>query len=263
VFELAPSELYTSYAWIGVIAYAFQIYFDFSGYSDMAIGLGRMMGFEFLENFNFPYISQNITEFWRRWHISLSRWMREYLYIPLGGNRVSPLRMYFNLWVVFLLSGLWHGASWSFVIWGAYHGLFLAIDKLFWLDFSKRLPALVNTMLCFVVVLIGWVFFRVEDASEACSFIGVMFGFDQLVQPTSVYPAQIIHNRGIVIFTIAAIGCMLPVFQNLKKRSLDVWSRLPIAVRTQCAFLFAVCCVLLSVTALSASRFSPFLYFRF
>jgi len=135
IFGLGQLEFNTVTAWIGIVAYAFQIYFDFSGYSDMAIGIGRMIGFDFPENFNNPYISRNITEFWRRWHITLGRWMRDYLYIPLGGNRVSTMRLYFNLWVVFLISGLWHGAAWNFVIWGAFHGLFLVMDKLFLLKF--------------------------------------------------------------------------------------------------------------------------------
>jgi len=132
IFGLEATDLNASIAWLGIVCYTFQIYFDFSGYSDMAIGLGRLMGFKFPENFNSPYISQSITEFWQRWHITLGRWMRDYLYSPLGGNRVSSIgRLYFNLWVVFIISGFWHGASWNFFLWGAYHGLFLIFDRLF------------------------------------------------------------------------------------------------------------------------------------
>ncbi|MEM9022100.1 MAG: MBOAT family protein, partial [Bacteroidota bacterium] len=167
----------TATAWIGILAYTFQIYFDFSGYSDMAIGLGRIMGFRFPENFNHPYISQSITEFWRRWHITLGAWMRDYLYIPLGGSRVSsPSRLYFNLWFVFLVSGLWHGASWNFVLWGAYHGLFLILDRLFLMKLYARIGRLPSVAITFFLVVIGWVFFRLEDLDQALAFIGVLFG---------------------------------------------------------------------------------------
>jgi len=139
-FSLAEGELTSSIAWVGILAYTFQIYFDFSGYSDMAIGMGRIMGFKFPENFNNPYVSRSITEFWRRWHMTLGSWMRDYLYIPLGGSRVkTKRRMYFNLWFVFLASGLWHGAAWNFVIWGAFHGFFLILDKLFFLKLSNKM----------------------------------------------------------------------------------------------------------------------------
>ena len=140
VFDAPRGSLYPAVAWIGVLAYSFQIYFDFSGYSDMAIGLGRMFGIEFLENFDRPYLSRSFTEFWQRWHISLSRFMRDYLFLPLGGNRLGPIRGYANLWIVFLLSGLWHGAAWTFVVWGAYQGLFLSLDRLFWGKVVARLP---------------------------------------------------------------------------------------------------------------------------
>jgi alginate O-acetyltransferase complex protein AlgI len=142
IFALDPSGLSAPLAWLGAIAYTFQIYFDFSGYSDMAIGIGRMIGFQFPENFNNPYIARSITEFWQRWHITLGRWMRDYLYIPLGGNRVKPARLYANLWTVFLLSGFWHGAAWNFIAWGAFHGLFLIVDRLLWLRISRRLALL-------------------------------------------------------------------------------------------------------------------------
>ncbi|MEM8909230.1 MAG: MBOAT family O-acyltransferase, partial [Bacteroidota bacterium] len=167
IFAMPFDDLNTGTAWLGIIAYSFQIYFDFSGYSDMAIGLGKMMGFRLPENFNFPYISQSISEFWRRWHITLGNWMRDYLYIPLGGNRVSKRRMYFNLWTVFLLSGLWHGAAWTFVIWGAFHGLFLILDRLFLLRFLQKIGPLPAIFLTYVISLIGWVFFRAADLESA------------------------------------------------------------------------------------------------
>ena len=158
-----------------MLAYSFQIYFDFSGYSDMAIGLGRMFGIEFLENFDRPYLSRTFTEFWQRWHISLSRFMRDYLFLPLGGNRRGPIRGYANLWIVFLLSGLWHGAAWTFVVWGAYQGLFLSLDRLFWGRVALRLPRLITVPINFLLLNIGWAFFRAADLEGALAFLGRLF----------------------------------------------------------------------------------------
>jgi len=178
-FALSQGELSTATAWVGVLAYTFQIYYDFSGYSDMAIGLGRIMGFTFPENFNNPYISRNITEFWRRWHITLGSWMRDYLYIPLGGSRVkSKSRLYFNLWFIFLFSGLWHGAAWNFVLWGAYHGFFLILDRLFFLKFSEKIGKLPSITITFFITIIGWVLFRAETLHQAGYYIQAMFSFN-------------------------------------------------------------------------------------
>ncbi|PLX00548.1 MAG: MBOAT family protein, partial [Marinilabiliales bacterium] len=179
IFALQGAELSTATAWIGIVAYSFQIYFDFSGYSDMAIGIGRMIGFKFPENFNNPYISQNITEFWRRWHITLGRWMKDYLYIPLGGSKVSQGRMYFNLWIVFLISGLWHGASWNFVLWGAFHGFFLILDKLFLIKILSKAGKLFSIVFTYLVTLVGWVLFKADDMSlSAYAYLKKMFSFD-------------------------------------------------------------------------------------
>jgi alginate O-acetyltransferase complex protein AlgI len=156
VFQLKFASMTCGYAWLGILCYTFQIYFDFAGYSDMAIGIGRMLGFRIPENFNQPYLAQNFREFWRRWHITLSDWFKEYLYIPLGGNRVSPSRNYLNLWIVFFVSGIWHGANWTFVIWGIYHGLFIVVEKRFGL--SKRLGKGLSIPLTFFLIMIGWVF---------------------------------------------------------------------------------------------------------
>ncbi|MGB0431552.1 MAG: MBOAT family O-acyltransferase, partial [Bacteroidia bacterium] len=172
-------ELNTTNAWVGILAYSFQIYFDFSGYSDMAIGIGKMLGFNFPENFNNPYNSKSITEFWRRWHITLGTWMRDYLYIPLGGNRVKTKgRLYFNLFFVFLISGLWHGASWNFVIWGAYHGFFLVIERLFLSRLIQRLPSILALIYAFFVVVIGWVFFSIESFETAINYVKILFSFN-------------------------------------------------------------------------------------
>ena len=260
VFSLPEVKLTTGYAWLGIVCYAYQIYFDFSGYSDMAIGLGRMMGFRFLENFDQPYIAQSFTEFWRRWHISLSRWMRDYLYIPLGGNRVSPLRMYLNLWLVFLLSGFWHGANWTFVVWGLYHGFFLVLDKLFWLDKSKVLGRLFNTALTFVLVLIGWVLFRSETLGAAGTYLLHMFDFVTYSQtPGHVARAYIIHNQGIVIFVLATLFSFAPAFKRAASTEEPSPSFSSMSLR--CAGSLA--CLLLSAISLSTTTYSPFIYFRF
>ena len=163
-------------AWLGAIAYSFQIYFDFSGYSDMAIGLGRMFGFHFLENFNFPYMSKTITEFWRRWHISLSSWFREYVYIPLGGNRKGMARQLFNIMVVWMLTGLWHGANWNFVMWGVYYGILLMIEKLFLLKWLNKAPAWIGHIYSMFLVVIGWTIFAQTDMSQLTTYLKAMFG---------------------------------------------------------------------------------------
>ena len=174
--DLLPLEAYgTIGVWMLAILYSMQIYFDFSGYSDMAIGLGRVMGFTIPENFNFPYISKGITEFWKRWHMSLGTWMKDYLYIPLGGNKKSPGRVLLNLWVVFLISGLWHGASWNFVLWGAFHGFFLVVERLFLGNIIKLIPRGLSFLYSFVVVTVGWVIFSHEDLDTVGLMIQKMF----------------------------------------------------------------------------------------
>ena len=263
VFDLPPTALSTSYAWLGILCYAFQIYFDFSGYSDMAIGLGRIMGFHFLENFNLPYISQNFTEFWRRWHISLSNWMRDYLYIPLGGNRASPFRTYLNLWIVFLLSGLWHGANWSFVIWGIYHGLFLSFDKWIWLKKSKPLGRFSNTLLTFFFVLIGWVFFRSETLAGALLYLQHMFDFVHFGSVPVVVPrAMIIHNRGLFVLGAAAVISFVPMAPGMQRLS-ALKDKLPETALVCGRFVVSGAFLVLSVLALASTDFSPFIYFRF
>ena len=178
IFAIPANHLTFGLAWVGIIGYTLQIYFDFSGYSDMAIGLGHMLGFKFLENFNYPYIACSVTEFWRRWHISLSTWFRDYLYIPLGGNRVSSSRVAFNLIIVFGLCGLWHGASWNFVVWGLFHGLFLIFERQnrqYWLNNQKWW----QHAYLLTVVMIGWIFFRSETLNYAVNYIKALFGFGQ------------------------------------------------------------------------------------
>ncbi|MDX5322882.1 MAG: MBOAT family protein, partial [Exiguobacterium sp.] len=178
IFSQNAGEMSMGLAWIGIIAYSLQIYFDFSGYSDMAIGLGRMFGFHFLENFNYPYISKSVSEFWRRWHISLGSWFRDYVYIPLGGNRGSAWKLYRNLAIVWILTGVWHGASWTFIAWGAYYGLFIMLERAFLGAWLKALPAPLAHAFTLFVVIIGWVFFRADDFPYALSYLSAMFNLN-------------------------------------------------------------------------------------
>ena len=244
-------------AWIVSLAYTFQIYFDFAGYSDMAIGLGRMMGFKFPENFDNPYTSGSITEFWRRWHITLGAFIMNYLYIPLGGNRKGKGRMYFNLWVCFLLSGLWHGASWNFLVWGALHGLFICLDKLFLGKVMKKIRRVPSVILTFLLVNLIWVFFRIEDFSLAWLLIKRMFAFEFTLLPFSAN-AQ--------LYTTMIVAALFS-FLTLTKFGQKVQEKVyfteytdiqHIAVWIVAAFAFVFC-----VAALNASDFSPFIYFRF
>ncbi|HPG74397.1 MAG TPA: MBOAT family O-acyltransferase, partial [Bacteroidales bacterium] len=243
--------------WVGILAYTFQIYFDFSGYSDMAIGIGKMIGFKFPENFNNPYISRSITEFWRRWHMTLGRWMRDYLYIPLGGNRVSSTwRLYFNLWVVFLISGLWHGASWTFVVWGAYHGLFLILDRLFLIKFFDKIGKFPSIAITFLLAIIGWVFFRSETLTYAFDFIGRMFAFDMA-------GIEYFDREFWTMLVIAAVFSFLTAFRF----GLNIENKVFFAEYTKSRYFImaaiALILLIICVASITASGFNPFIYFRF
>ena len=262
VFHLPPDQLSTGYAWLGIVAYSFQIYYDFSGYSDMALGLGRMLGFEFLENFNFPYASQTITEFWRRWHISLSNFMREYVYIPLGGNRGSAFRTYLNLWLVFLVSGFWHGAGWTFIFWGAFHGFFLVLDRLGWAAVAARLPRLVNATLTFLVVLISWVFFRSENLHQALSFLQVMSGLRGAEAPL-LFRGDVVSNRGIITLALVIVSSILVVVVNPERISNSAKRFVSFEVGRLLYFCLSLVCLTLATLALATADFTPFLYFKF
>jgi alginate O-acetyltransferase complex protein AlgI len=253
-----PIELInSSTAWVAMLCYTFQIYFDFSGYSDMAIGLALLFGFKFPENFNNPYISQSITEFWRRWHISLGAWMKNYLYIPLGGNQVnSKFRLYLNLWLVFLASGLWHGASWNFVWWGAYHGMFLVLERMFLLKVYERIGKFLSIIICFFIVNIGWIYFRVEDLSIANHIVSKLFSFDFSHIPVRVDYKAICILISAVIFVFIWGFSKAEVFQQRILNSLSDRS-----LMLKCL----ACMILLIVCSgyIVASEFNPFIYFRF
>lgn len=250
-------DLSTPNAWLGMIAYSFQIYFDFAGYSDMAIGLGAMMGFKYPENFDMPYTSKSITEFWRRWHMTLGRFMKDYLYIPLGGNRVSKRRLYFNLWVVFLISGLWHGASWSFVIWGAYHGLFLVLDKVFLIKALNKIGSFLSTILTFIIVMIGWVLFRSESLDFALQYIARLFSFNMVddFYPLPEFSVMIFVSIFFAFITSLRFGNKLKEF-FFNKTNYSIQQHISLA-------LIALILLFLSSAFIISSDFNPFIYYRF
>jgi alginate O-acetyltransferase complex protein AlgI len=241
---------------LGIVAFAFQIYFDFSGYSDMAIGLGSMLGFKFPENFNFPYISQSITEFWRRWHISLGVWFREYVYIPLGGNRVAPHRHIFNIFAVWALTGLWHGAAWNYVLWGLYYFVLLIAEKYFLGKFLKMIPAFFSVSITLFFTLMGWVIFAIEDLSFMGSYFTMLFGLNNtpLVSGEGLYLLTA-YLPQIVISALASTPIFALLHKRLKKDS-PAW--LPLATGLSLSIAF-----FLSTAYLVDSTYNPFLYFRF
>lgn len=258
IFMSPIDSLGTSTAWLGIIAYTFQIYFDFSGYSDMAIGLGRMFGFRILENFNFPYISKSIQEFWRRWHISLSTWFRDYVYIPLGGNRKGPYKTYFNLITVFFLTGIWHGATWSFVVWGLFHGLFLIIERLGFKSILNRLPNALQWFYTILVVMVGWVLFRVEALPDAIAYIVKLFSFEQMNNNSFLY---YLNNEKIIVLLLAVVSSSL--FFVKIKAYLDKRNYFQtIAVQTALDIGFVIL-LLICIVYINSGSYSPFIYFRF
>jgi len=241
-------------AWVGVLAYAFQIYFDFCGYSDMAVGLGRMLGFEFLKNFDAPYLAESITDLWRRWHISLSSVLRDYLYFPLGGNRHGPTRTYVNLTVVMLLGGLWHGAKWVFVFWGAYHGLLLAYER--WRgkqSLYNTWPLGLRIAVTFLLMLFSWVLFRAENLSAARQYFGAMFGFSPATGASALLAADIYAPLYLVVMTL----CAVLVFQRAQAHE---WSLKP---QTWPRLMLLVPLFVFSLLVMFSQAFNPFLYFQF
>ncbi len=240
-------------AWVGIIAYTFQIYFDFSGYSDMAIGLGKMFGFEFMKNFDYPYISKSITEFWRRWHISLGSWFREYVYIPLGGNRKGLGRQIINMSVVWFLTGLWHGASWNFILWGVYFGIILIIEKTFMLKLLKKVPAFVGHIYSLLLIVLGWVLFYFEDMAEMFEFLGRMFGSSGFVMRGSIVSTVISYIPLLVAAALISTPLFTFIYHKIKSKPV-------LCVLDNAGCILAL---LLCVSALASSAYNPFLYFKF
>jgi alginate O-acetyltransferase complex protein AlgI len=270
IFGLPNHELTGGLAWLAVISYSLQIYFDFSGYSDMAIGLARMFGFQFRENFNYPYIAGSITEFWRRWHISLSTWYRDYLYIPMGGSRHRTARTYFNLVTVFFLCGLWHGASWTFILWGLYHGAFLVVERMGLGKLLERTWAPVRHVYTLLVVMVGWVLFKAATLSQALAFLGAMVG---LSHGTGIrYNPSLYLNVQVTGILIAGLLASLPVLPWLAgwrdRLSLAMEKRggLALAVEPVLAFVPVIALaflLLVSAMFLAGGTYNPFIYYRF
>ncbi len=257
VFKLPIEQLDTAAAWVGAIAYTFQIYFDFSGYSDMAIGLCKIMGFRIPENFNNPYISTSITDFWRRWHITLGSWMKNYLYIPLGGNKVSNVKLYRNLFIVFLLSGLWHGASWNFVLWGAYHGLFLVMERLFLGKVFEKLGKFISILITFMIVITGWVLFRNENLTYATSVIKQMYSFNFTDGKFAM------NNDFIVMALIALFISWFAVTNKTLAFQQSIYGEKFSNGGKWMVVLTSVLLFYISLSYISALNFNPFIYFRF
>lgn len=238
-------------SWLGALCYMLQIYYDFSGYSDMAIGMGRMAGFHFQENFKYPYAASSVQDFWRRWHISLSSWFRDYVYIPLGGNRKGKTRTYLNLLVVFFITGLWHGASYNFIVWGMYHGLFLCLERVGGKDILKKLPKPLVHIYTLFVVLIGWVFFRANTLGDAAAVIAIMFSHSRWNWP-AILPMV---NKEAVFFFVVAVLLMFGIPQRVK----DTVQRRAVILEDICILSVFVIGLLYMV----GSDFNPFIYFRF
>ena len=247
-------------AWIGAISYTFQIYFDFSGYSDMAIGMGHMFGFTFLENFKYPYSAISITDFWRRWHISLSTFFRDYVYIPMGGNRCSKARQILNIFVVWMLTGFWHGAAWNFIVWGLYYGVLLIIEKLFLGKILEKLPKIIRWLYTILIVIIGWVFFYHESLADGAHQVGAMFGIGSAsgTDATAIYCLK----QYFVLLIIAAIACVpwKDVFRKITKKEANYTGSTFFTVEK---FIVATVLLVLCIVFLAGSSFNPFLYFRF
>jgi len=258
IFMHNPADLTTGAAWMGIIAYALQIYFDFSAYSDMAIGLGKMFGFDILENFNYPYISRSIKEFWRRWHISLSTWFRDYLYIPLGGNRKGTRRTYVNLFIVFFITGMWHGSSWNFILWGLFHGLFLVIERVGFDKILEKIWRPVQHLYALLIALIGWVFFRAEDLPQALDYLMSMVGINKGLLNADVY----LDTEIILTFIL---GCILatPVYRKIRE-GIEAYSTTRFGTAALLIYyLFLGLLLFVSIAIISSDTYSPFIYFRF
>jgi alginate O-acetyltransferase complex protein AlgI len=272
IMVLPTDELTISVSWLGIACYTLQIYFDFSGYSDMAIGLGRMFGFTFLENFRYPYISQSIREFWRRWHISLSSWLRDFLYIPLGGSQRSAGRTYLNLWVVFLLCGLWHGASWNFILWGCWHGFFLILERIGLGAILKRLWRPIRHIYLLAVVMLGWTFFRIEDLPHAAEYLKSMFGMGAAAAAAPKLVFYFSYEQQL-IFIAGVLGSM-PLYHMVQTMNKKLGQYRPFGIfnapqgwlrmgmeATKVILLAGIFC--LCIMYIAAGTYNPFIYFRF
>ncbi|GBL34563.1 probable alginate O-acetylase AlgI [Filimonas sp.] len=258
IYQLPNQDISPALAWLASLCYTLQIYFDFSGYSDMAIGLAKLFGFEFVENFNFPYAARSLQEFWRKWHISLSTFFRDYVYIPLGGNRKGPFRVYLNLMIVFFLTGLWHGASWNYILWGMLHGSFLLIERLGWGKLLERFPKWLGHAYTLFIVMIAWVLFRIEDLSKATDILKKLFFIDRTSR--EVFTPAYYLRTDVIFMLVIGIILSFPV----KKLAINL---LPVSTANPYKKLgmdgFYILLFLLSLSIMSAATYNPFIYFRF
>lgn len=265
IFNAGYQNADTGIAWLGAVTYSLQLFFDFSGYSDMAIGLGRIFGFRFLENFNYPYISKSITEFWRRWHISLGTWFKEYVYIPLGGNKKGEGRTYFNLFVVFLVTGMWHGANWTFIFWGIWHGVFIIIERTVGMkNDDAQSYDLLRHIYTMIAVVVGWTMFRADSVGQGIGFVKLMFGMgipDYVPFGLEYY----LSSYNIFIITTALI-LSTPIIMYLKDATIDKLTELRGNAYVYCRIvddLYLVLVLVLCISSLASSTYNPFIYFRF
>lgn len=254
LLDIGVNQIGTLFLWLAALAYTFQIYFDFSGYSDMAIGLGRMFGFHFLENFNYPYIAKSVTDFWRRWHISLSSWFKDYVYIPLGGNRVSKLGWVRNMFIVWMLTGFWHGANWNFILWGAYYGILLVLEKLWLQKCLDKLPVILRWTYTFLIIIIGWMIFRIEDFQTLLMALKTMFVYAH-IDPISFIAGHADVVKTLPYLVIAILGAsplIKKVMNYIEHKKLGY-------VNDAYLFLIWIACII----SLVSSSYNPFIYFRF
>lgn len=259
IYSLSNYQMSISVAWLGAIAYTLQVYFDFSGYSDMAIGLGKMLGFEFLENFNYPYISKSVSEFWRRWHISLGSWFRDYIYIPLGGNRVSNIKTYRNLTIVWLITGIWHGASWNFVAWGLYFGIFIMLERAFLQNILNKIPKVFSHIYLLIVVIFGWVLFSKPDLKSAIDYMKIMIGVGEypfINGYTTFYLSQ--YWLSLTMAIILSTPIIKRTKQLIKKSNKKIMTEIEIIKPLIYFILFFI-----TTVYLVNSTFNPFIYFNF
>lgn len=259
IFNASVENVNTLDIWIGMFSYTFQLYFDFSGYSDIALGIGTMLGFTFPENFNNPYNANSVTNFWQRWHISLGNWMRNYLYIPLGGNQVSPMRIYFNLWIVFLISGFWHGAEWTFIAWGIYHGFFLVIERIGFLKVLNKIPKIFSVTFVFLIVSIGWVLFRANGLMVGIDYITNLFNSKLNDHYSSIeYTTEFVTTFSLaIIFSFCCLsGKASGLFDFLVIKKLKPIQNLAFTMSS-------IVMLFICVSYIAIANFNPFIYFRF
>lgn len=260
ISTMGNNELSIMTAWLGILAFTFQIYFDFSGYSDMAIGMGKMLGFNYLENFNYPYIAKSITDFWRRWHISLSSWFRDYIYIPLGGSRVSKIINIRNIFIVWTLTGIWHGAAWNFVMWGIYYGILLILEKFILNKYIERFPNWLKHTYTLFLVMIGWTIFAFDDMTLLSNYMNVLFGIGSypFINNTFIY-----YFSNYFLIIVVAVIFSMPTYHIIKDKLLLIKNKRVVNIIFALRLITYLILLLITISYLVSDTYNPFLYFRF